>query len=181
MIYIKNNIISSKDRIVIVTDTSTIFNPTHEQILADGWEVYTQQTQQPTDEDLLKVAIQKKIEDIEQYDVSEHVNICYINYNGHTIPYWANKQERNILKIAIQDCYDMARSGYRLDLRDLNVSITVPCEVILKILSQLEVYATDCYNKTTDHIFAVRQMTSISDIEKYDHTLDYPEKLTFEI
>ena len=45
MQYIKDNIVRNGNRIVIKTETdngtSIIINPTHEMILADGWEEYT--------------------------------------------------------------------------------------------------------------------------------------------
>jgi hypothetical protein len=47
------------------------------------------------------------------------------------------------------------------------------------MLIQLECYAADCYNKTTDHQFAIKQLTSIEDVQNYDFTVGYPEKLTF--
>jgi hypothetical protein len=43
------------------------------------------------------------------------------------------------------------------------------------------VYAIDCYNKTTDHIYAVKNLTTIEDIENYNYREDYPEKLKFEL
>jgi hypothetical protein len=49
------------------------------------------------------------------------------------------------------------------------------------MLSALEVYAVDCYNVTTDHIYAIQSLTTIEEIEAYDYTVGYPEKLTFEL
>lgn len=45
----------------------------------------------------------------------------------------------------------------------------------------LEVYAIDYFNKTTDHIFAVNNLTTVEEIEAYDYRVGYPEKLTFEL
>ena len=55
----------------------------------------------------------------------------------------------------------------------------MPCEKLLEILCALEVYAIDCFNNTTDHLYAVDAMTTVEEIESYDHTAGYPEKLTF--
>lgn len=49
------------------------------------------------------------------------------------------------------------------------------------MLQQLEVYAVQCYNKTTDHIYNVQSLTDKSSIETYEYTTGYPEKLTFNI
>jgi len=49
------------------------------------------------------------------------------------------------------------------------------------MLARLEVYAAECYNKTTDHTFAINQLTTVEEIKEYDYMADYPEKLTFDL
>jgi hypothetical protein len=51
------------------------------------------------------------------------------------MPYWANKTERSILKTAIEDCLKVGRTTYRLDIRDLGISIPINCELLLTMLS----------------------------------------------
>jgi hypothetical protein len=63
----------------------------------------------------------------------------------------------------------------------MGFSITLSCELLLQMLAVLEVYATECYNKTTDHEFAIKALTTQEEIIEYDHTAGYPEKLTFEL
>lgn len=121
----------------------------------------------------------EKIKEIERYDSSNEVNVCYIVKSDNTIPYWANKSERSALKSAIQDSIAMGRGIYRLDLRNIGVSVEIECEKLLSMLSALEVYAIDCYNRTTDHIFAVKQLNTIEEIENYNYQDGYPDKLTF--
>lgn len=41
MLYIKNNEIREQRVIEIVKDSYRTFNPSHAQLIADGWEVYT--------------------------------------------------------------------------------------------------------------------------------------------
>lgn len=179
MKYIKNNIVKSKLDIVIFKEGMQIINPTHDMIIEDGWEEF--KPQQIIKEPTLESVINNAISDIEMYDSSESVNVCFIEIGDNKIPYWANKNERSVLKTAVQDCIAQGRTSYRLDLRELNVSIDMDCETLLNILSALEVYAIDCYNKTTDHIFAVKALTNIEDVKNYDYTIGYPDKLTFNI
>ena len=73
----------------------------------------------------------------------------------------------------------MGRTEYRLDLRDLGISLTVNCSLLLRMLAAQEVYAIDCYNRTTDHIFAVKALAAVGEVSGYDYTAGYPEKLTF--
>lgn len=168
--------------IVIRRDGRVTYNPTEKMVLADGWVEQVAPEPQPIPEAvLLKRAKSRKVDEINNYDSSKEVNICYIKTPLDTISYWANKTERSSLKSAIQDCIAMGRETYRLDLREVGVSVDIVCQKLLQMLSALEVYAIDCYNKTTDHIYAVNALITVEEIEAYDYRVDYPEKLTFEL
>lgn len=188
--YIKDGKIKARNQIVIkgkrtikdkdgndkVINTNT-FNPKHEDIIADGWEEYITPVYERTIEDYRR----DKIREINNYDSSSEVNNCYIKTSNGEVSYWANKTERSALKSAVQDCIVIGRDVYRLDLRDIGVSVDINCNKLLEMLSALEVYAIDCYNKTTDHIFNVNGLTTIEEIENYDYRSGYPEKLIFEL
>ena len=49
------------------------------------------------------------------------------------------------------------------------------------MLSQLEVYALKCYNRTAEHKANVIKLESIDEMISYDYTIGYPDKLTFTI
>lgn len=177
--YIKDNKIRKPEQIVIIKDGFQTFNPTEEMLLEEGWVEYVESVL--SEEELLDEVKKEKIALINKYDNSEEINQCVIRQDENEFYYWANKSERSTLKTAIQDCLTMGIETYRLDLRELGVSFTVPCQNMLQMLSALEVYAIQCYNKTTDHIFNVRQLENMEDIENYDFTQGYPEKLIFNI
>ena len=44
MLYIKDNVIKERSRIVVIKDGYQIINPTEEMVLADGWEEYVPTT-----------------------------------------------------------------------------------------------------------------------------------------
>ena len=178
-IYKKNHLIKSSNSIIIYKDDMQIFNPTHEMIIEDGWEEIIKS--EPTKEQMFVREINSKIEEINIFDSSCEVNQCYIVYMGQEIPYWSSKAERNDLKQAVQDYKDKGYSNYRLDLRDVGVSINIPCDALINMLSDLEVYAINCYNVTTDHIFAVKALSTIDELNEYDYRSGYPEKLRFEL
>lgn len=168
---------------ILKTEGKQVINPTEDMILAAGWIEYIPPTpSEPSEEVLLERARQRKLREIEAYDKSKSVDNCYIKIQGHEEPilYWADKTERDSLKGAIRDCLSMGITTYRLDLRDLGISIEVECEKLLQLLTALEVYAIKCYNKTTDHIYAVKALKTKEEIGAYDHTQGYPEMLTFE-
>ena len=172
--YVKDGVIRSRSRIVIIEDGKQIINPSENEILSNGWIEYVEI-------ETIEKAKQRKISEIEDYDSSESVNQCFISYYGQKIPYWVDKSERNDLKSAINDCILLGKENYRLDIRDLGVSINVKCSDLLRMLSALELYAIECYNNTTDHIFAVNSLYTIESVESYDYTQGYPNKLTFEL
>ena len=62
----------------------------------------------------------------------------------------------NALKGALRNYISTSRTKYRLDLRALEVFLHIPFENLQQMLSLLEIYAIDCYNKTTDHAFAIK-------------------------
>jgi len=47
------------------------------------------------------------------------------------------------------------------------------------MLAAVEVYAADALNVTESHKAAINALTTIKDIEDYDFTTGYPEKLEF--
>ena len=168
--------------IVIRKDGRVTYNPTEEMVLADGWVKYVAPEPRPIPERVLIERTRRmKLDELHRYDESEEVNDCIIMYQGQELHYWASKDERNDLKNAVRDCIVMGRDSYRLDLRDKGVSINLPCEALLQMLSALEIYAIDCYNRTTDHEFAIKSLTTKDEIEVYDFTIGYPSIPRFEV
>lgn len=167
------------NRIIIEKDGMNIYNPTEEMVILDGWIEY--KIPEKSESDLIQQAKDKKIAEIEEYDSSPEVNICHIRYINDMFEYWADKSERNDLKAAVNDCINIGREKYRLDLRKLRISMEVNCKDLINMLSLLEVYAIDCYNVTTDHIYAVYELNNVEDINNYDYRQGYPDKLIFDL
>lgn len=135
-----------------------------------------------SDADELAAAKEKKILEIYEYDNSQAVNNCYISYGGAQIPYWADKYERNCLKNSLRDCIAKGITTYRLDLRDAGVSVEVDCEKLLDFLADLEVYAIQCFNRTSDHVFAVRAISTTADeVDAYEVSNGYPDNPIYEL
>jgi hypothetical protein len=47
------------------------------------------------------------------------------------------------------------------------------------MLFAIEVYASSCYDMTQYHLAQVNELEDINEIENYDYTTGYPEKLNF--
>lgn len=187
----RNEIVLSVTRTITDKNTgetkeikSNVYNPTHEMLLEHGWVEYVEQVTQSNELPMplrLRRAKNMKLRELKRYDSSSEVNDCIIVYQGEEIHYWASKDERNDLKNAVRDCVSIGRYEYRLDLRDKGISILLNCELLLQMMAALEVYAIDCFNKTTDHEYAIKALQTVEDVEAYDFTIGYPEKLRFEV
>jgi hypothetical protein len=50
----------------------------------------------------------------------------------------------------------------------------------IAMLGALEMYALKCYNTTAQHIANVSKLTTVKEIEDYDYTSGYPQKLNLQ-
>ena len=49
----------------------------------------------------------------------------------------------------------------------------------MRMLCQIEIYASKCYDNTQLHISNVKRLNNIDDIKKYDYRIGYPTVLQF--
>lgn len=165
---------------VLKSNGKQIINPSEEQILAEGWLEYVPPiSPELTEEELLEQAKDAKIQELYAYDESSEVNDCIIVYQGQEFHFWKDKTERDALKGTIRDHITLGIEVFRLDLREHGAAIYFNCELLLGMMAHLEVYATQCYNKTTDHEFAIKALATKEEVDGYDFRTGYPEKLTF--
>ena len=177
--YVDGNAVIKKLSEISVTKNDMItYNPTEKIVLEDGWVEYV--APEPSAEELLDAAKKEKLNALYEYDSSSKINNCIIVFNDTELDYWANKVERDALKGAVHDCMTMGRNTYRLDLRDKDISVTLDCDTLLLMLAQLEIYTIDCYNKTTDHEFTIKSLTTIDEINNYEFD-GYPSPLQFNL
>ena len=153
----------------LYTDNASILNPTEEQMLAAGWLVYV--VPEPTAEELLQRAKSDKLMEIDLYDTSANVNLFYLAGQ----PMWLDAQTRQTLRISIES---YAAMGMETATKWFGGhQFTFPTSAWLRMLNALEVYAAEALNVTESHKADVLAMEDIEDIEGYDITAGYPEKL----
>lgn len=116
------------------------------------------------------------IDKIKEYDSSDAVNQFYID---EVVKTWFNVSQRNSLTHSVTTWKEAGNSKYTLDLRDHNLILDIDCDKLLDMLSQLENYAVQTYNVTSQHIVNVNSLTSIKDVVDYDYTKGYPKILYF--
>ena len=145
--------------------------PSVEQLESWGYEEYVEPT--PTPAQLLERAKAEKIAELEAYDQSDAVNSFSVN--GQDM--WLDAATRQQLRISL-DANQQAGRETVTKWFD-GVQYTYPIDVWYYMLGQVEVYAGDALNVTEAHKAAINALDDIEDVEAYDFTTDYPEKLSF--
>ena len=123
----------------------------------------------------LDQAKKEVIRKIDEYDTS--VNVNSFKLNG--IDVWLSKDTRVGLMNSIS--IEKAAGKEQSVLWFNNICVTVNCDSAIQMLSALELYALDCYNKTSEHKINVQNLSSIEEVHNYDYTQGYPNKLEFTI
>lgn len=162
-------IIKAANEIVIRTSTEQIINPTEAMILANGWVEYVPQPYIPTLEEVKA----NKVDEILAYDSSEAVN----EFSMGGQPIWLDKATRAGLLLRFEAEGKVGRETTTLWYG--GQSFTLPLAQAQQILIALELYASECYDRTQAHIAEVQKMESKEAVEAYDYTTGYPQKLLF--
>ena len=156
---------------VLKVGDMNILNPTEEQMIAAGWQVYVEP--EPTNAEKLAAAKTEKIAQIETYDSSPNVEQFTINGT----PMWLNHELRQQLWISLA-AYEAASKEYMTKWFN-GIEFTFSTHDWGLMLNALEIYAAEALNTTEMHKAAVTAMTRRKDVEDYDYTAGYPEKLHF--
>lgn len=145
--------------------------PTEQQLAEWGFEPYVP----PVPERTLEIAKAEKIAEITAYDTSEAVN----SFTLGNATMWIAREDRislmnstTILMNAGQETTTLWYGGKKY---------TLPCDTLIQMLSALEVYALQCYDVTEEHKAAVNALTTIAEVDAYDYTIGYPQRLSFEV
>lgn len=131
----------------------------------DGYE--------PTEEELLERAKAVKLGEIAEYDVSANVNAFTVNGQ----PMWLSFEQRSRLKASVEAA--AAAGQQTMEKWFGGVKFEYPIEVWQQMITAVENYAGQCLNVTDAHKSAVEALTTVADVETFDITLGYPEKLAF--
>ena len=123
----------------------------------------------------LKQAKVNKIAEIAAYDTSDKVNGFILN--GQIV--WLDKATRVGLMNSTTIERDLGQETTELWLGEHN--LIIKCDLAIQLLQQLEVYALKCFNVTATHKKEVNNLSTIEEINSYDITKDYPDKLVINI
>lgn len=132
----------------------------------------------PSQEEIFQQRKRDKIYQIYRYDQSEAVNVFFVN----DTPMWLSRSARASLYTTL-NAYK-ANSKEQITLWTSGASpipITLNLTVFESLLMSLEIYAKECYDKTSEHKANVSRIETIEELIAYDHTLGYPDKLRVQI
>ncbi len=172
--WIKDGVFASN---TIKLNGCVVCNPTEDMLREAGYEEY--QEPELTEQEKLQRAKQQKLQEIENYDQSDAVNSFTLNGKQRWLGDSMRKSLAYAAKVLKEKGYDNMTIWF--DENGTTESETIPVDSALDMLSTLEVYAKETNNVTHEHKKAVQDMTSVDDIEYFDITADYPQKLTYQI
>lgn len=119
----------------------------------------------------LATAKTQKLAEIDAYDTSGEVNSFLVD----GINMWLDKATRVGLMNSTTIAKNLGQEKATLWLG--NTQLTLACDKAISLLSAIEMYAVKCFDTTAAHKKAVSELTTIEEVEKYDITAGYPEKL----
>ena len=120
-----------------------------------------------------------KIAELEAYDASDAVNGFIIRTDGSDVTEWLDTYKRNNAFRAIESAKKLGDESISFAIGDIPVTLTVTTAEIY--LARVEKYAVTCTNVTVRHKAAINALDTVEDVEAYDFTVGYPQRLTFEI
>lgn len=121
----------------------------------------------------------QKINEIYAYDSSNAVNGFIINFGGNEMQGWFTASERSNYKASIEASKISCLENISFFIGD--TFLTIPIILAEQLLTQIQLYADQCFIVTKQHIIAVEAMTTEQEINNFDITAGYPTKLQFTI
>lgn len=155
----------------IVLNDRRVFNPSHEQLIAVGYDFYEEPPYMPT----LNEVRARKIAEIDAYDTSDAVNSFTLD--GASV--WLDKATR----VGLMNSLNCEKTAGRIQatLWLGTTPITLNVDRAMELLASVELYALECFGVTASHKAAVEALDTIEAVEAYDYTQGYPEKLSIVI
>lgn len=158
---------------VLLSDEQVEF---HEENPSASVEEVWNMELKPTPERTAEQAKMEMLMKINEYDNSENVNDFTINGAIHA---WFTPSERTNYSLSIS-------AAKLLDQETLVFAVgenvlQVKTEDAEKMLAAIQLYADGCYMVTKQHQLAVDSLTSVEEIDSFDYTVGYPEKLNFNL
>ncbi|WP_279054275.1 DUF4376 domain-containing protein [Hoylesella timonensis] len=128
----------------------------------------TPSAKMPTDIDMAKAA---KIAEIAAYSDSDAVNS--LTFNG--LKTWLTPNVRANYLVSLDAAELLGETDITFVVEGVQASL--PIKQVRLLLAKIQRYADACFLVTERHKIAVRALQTVEEVEKYDYTKGYPEKL----
>lgn len=112
---------------------------------------------------------------IDAYDSSSHVNSFTIG----GIELWLDSNMRDKVRENLVSCEAEGLTETTLRINGMAFHVTI--EQGWAMYNAVLGYARRCWNTTEEHRIAANALTTVEEVESYDYTVGYPDKLSFDI
>lgn len=146
-------------------DGKRVYNPTDEMLLHAGYVCV-----EDVEEELQR-AKEVKIAEIAAHSDSDAVNS--LTFNG--IKTWLTRTVRDGYNTSITAAKNLGEPNVTFMVGDNEMQL--PVEQARRVLDLVQRYADACFLVTERHKIAVRGLQTVEEVESYDYTKGYPEKL----
>ena len=137
----------------------------------------------PAWERTITQAKKEKLHQIKAYDSSKDVNsfIVSMQVDGEMkeISGWLTPAERSNYRSSIDAAKLTGIEMLSFYINDAELTISTTAAELM--LAQIQLYADQCFMITKQHEAAVKSLSTIQEVDEYDNTVDYPQKLVFTV
>ena len=142
-----------------------VYNPTDEMLMRAGYVCV-----EDVEEELQR-AKEVKIAEIASYSDSDAVNS--LTFNG--LKTWLTPDVRANYLVSLDAAELLGETDITFVVEGVQASL--PIKQVRLLLAKIQRYADACYIVTEGHKRAVRALQTVDEVESYDYTKGYPEKL----
>lgn len=146
-------------------DGKRVYNPTDEMLMRAGYVCV-----EDVEEELQR-AKEVKIAEIAAYSDSDAVNS--LTFNG--LKTWLTPNVRANYLVSLDAAELLGETDITFVVEGMQASL--PIKQVRLLLAKIQRYADACYIVTEGHKRAVRALQTVEEVEAYDYTTGYPEKL----
>ena len=166
--------VSNGDGSVTCYECMTDSEPDMTALGADlqAWKAYIAERE-------LVTARQQKIAELEAYDASDNVNSFDVTIDGNTMSLWIDRETRADYRSSIEAAELLGRTEVKPVFGGQEVTLDITTAKMA--LAQVQLYANQCYGVTERHKAAILLLQTVQEVEDYDFTAGYPERLRFEV
>jgi hypothetical protein len=120
----------------------------------------------------LQDAIEEKLAILEDYDTSTEINSFTIN---GVIPAWISKEDRAIYGNSVASARKVGDAIIKINLGGTIIPLDI--DQADYALSLIQRYADKAAITTAEHRNAINALKTIEEVDAYNHTANYPEKI----